>query len=284
MVGITSLQMGGDIAQGLVRANSIASKPAFELQFNMLQNTIIDRLNEKIKEAQAEDELQNGKIDFFLLQSAKKLTRVDEGIKRFLYENAHNTRAMGPILKHLDKLDDALDANDTDAFNKELKKLNTTTGKLKITDGSMVGIFTDDGIRKLRNSGVVSYDDSGTAKRATSLGDFSSTSDARAAITAARTKIPYVVDTLVYKQQGAETVRQATEKSLNSTILQINAALVADQADKAEEIAKLREQYGHLLNVLSLAFEGSQAFTNRLGTALFEGPQFDKGSVVNLFI
>ena len=93
----------------------------FELQFNMLQNTIIDRLNEKIKEAQAEDELQNGKIDFFLLQSAKKLQRVDEGIKRFLYENAHNTRAMGPILKHLDKLDDALDANDTNAFNKELK-------------------------------------------------------------------------------------------------------------------------------------------------------------------
>ena len=176
MVGVTSLQMGGNIAQGLVRANNIASKPAFELQFNMLQNTIIDRLNEKIKEAQAEDKLQNGKIDFFLLQSAKKLTRVDEGIKRFLYENAHNTRAMGPILKHLDKLDDALDANDTDAFNKELKKLNTTTGKLKITDGSTVGIFTDDGIRKLRNSGVVSYDDSGTAKRATSLSDFSSTS------------------------------------------------------------------------------------------------------------
>jgi len=284
MVGVTNLQMGGNIAQGLVRANSIASKPAFELQFNMLQNTIIDRLNKKIIEAQAEDELQNGKIDFFLLQSAKKLQRVDEGIKRFLYENAHNTRAMGPILKHLDKLDDALDANDTTAFNKELKKLNTTTGKLKVTDGSTVGIFIDDGIRKLRNSGVVRYDDSGTAKRATTLGDFASISDARAAVAAARTEIPYIVDTLVYKQQGAETVRQATEKSLNSTILQINAALIADQANKAEEIAKLREQYGQLLNVLSLAFESSQILTDRLGTALFEGPQFDKGSVINLFI
>ena len=44
----------------------------------MLQNTIIDRLNEKIQEAQAERTAKR-QIDFFLLQSAKKLQRVDEG-------------------------------------------------------------------------------------------------------------------------------------------------------------------------------------------------------------
>lgn len=284
MVGIASLLTSSNVARGLVQTQDIASRPQFELQFNILQNTIIERLNKKIEEAQADEKLQNGKIDVFLFETAKKLTRVQQGIERFLFENGHNIRAMTPISERLDQLDDALDDNDANAFNRVLGKLNDTAGKLKITNGVTVGISSDDGIRKLRNSGIVRYDDSGTVRRATSLSDFASTSDARAAVNAARSEIGYIAESLVFIQQGAETVRQSTEKSLNSTLLQIQAARTADQATKAEEIAKLRDEYSHLLNALSLAFESSQVLTNKLGTTLFEGPQLDKGSIVNLFI
>ena len=190
---------------------------------------------------------------------------------------------MVPILEHLENLGSKLSANDTDGFNKELARLNNTTGKLKITNGVTVGIFSDDGIQKLRNAGVLRYDDSGTAKRATSLSDFADNAAASAAIDAAKNEIANVSTSLVYKQEGAEVVKQGTANSLNSTLLQIEAARVADQGKKAEEITKLREEYGHLLNALSLAFESSQVLTNKLGSALFEAPRLDKGSVLNLF-
>ena len=283
MVGAANMLGGSNFAQALVRTSDLAGKPQFELQFNILQNTIIDRLNEKIEDAIAEDDLQNGKIDIFLLESAKKLTTVQQGIEQFTFENAHNIRAMVPILEHLENLGSKLSANDTDGFNKELARLNNTTGKLKITNGVTVGIFSDDGIQKLRNAGVLRYDDSGTAKRATSLSDFADNAAASAAIDAAKNEIANVSTSLVYKQEGAEVVKQGTANSLNSTLLQIEAARVADQGKKAEEITKLREEYGHLLNALSLAFESSQVLTNKLGSALFEAPRLDTGSVLNLF-
>ena len=283
MVGAANMLGGSSFAQAMVRTSDLAGKPQFELQFNILQNTIIDRLNEKIEDAIAEDNLQNGKIDIFLLESAKNLTTVQQGIEQFTFENAHNIRAMVPILEHLENLGSKLSANDTDGFNRELARLNNTTGKLKITNGVTVGIFSDDGIQKLRNAGVLRYDDSGTAKRATSLSDFADNAAASAAIDAAKNEIANVSTSLVYKQEGAEVVKQGTANSLNSTLLQIEAARVADQGKKAEEITKLREEYGHLLNALSLAFESSQVLTNKLGSALFEAPRLDKGSVLNLF-
>ena len=175
MVGISDLFSGASFAQNLVRTNAAVSRPNFELQFNILQNTIIDRLNEKIAEVTADDGLQNDKIDVFLLQSAKKLTSFQQGIEKFIFENTGNANGVSSISERLDQLDAALDAGDTDAFNTALGKVNETTGLLTVTDGSTVGIFSNDGIQKLRNSGVVRFDNGGTTTKATSLSDFADT-------------------------------------------------------------------------------------------------------------
>ena len=283
-MGVTDMLAGANVSQALVRTSDMSGKPQFELQFNILQNTIIDRLNDKIEDAISDDKLVNGKVDIFLLESAKKLTGVQTGIDQFIFDNAHNIRAMVPLLAHLEQLATDLGNSDTESFNKELTKLNDTAGKLKLTNGIPVGIFSNDGIQELRNAGILRYDDSGTAKKATALNDFVDNAAASTAINAAKNRIADIATSLVYIQEGAEVVRQGTAKSLNSTLLQIEAARVADQGAKAEEIAKLREEYGHLLNALSLAFESHQALTNRLGNALFEAPPIDKGSVLNLFI
>jgi len=283
MVGVTDLLAGGSVAQGLYRTSNLAGRPAFELQFNVLQNTIIDRLNQKIDEVSADDGLLNAKVDVFLANSAKKLTAVQQGIETFIFENARNINGISAIAEHLDNLDLALDEGDTAAFDSSLEKLNNTTGYLKITDGTSVGIYTSDGIQKLRNSGVVRYDNAGTDTKATQYADFADATAARSAVAAARTEIGNIAEALILKSEGAEVVRQKTAQNLNSTLLQIEAAQIADQATKAEEIAKLREEYGQLLNALSLAFETSQVLTERLGTKLFEPPELDSGSVVNIF-
>ena len=283
MVGVTDLLAGGSVAQGLYRASNLAGRPNFELQFNILQNTIINRLNDKIDEVSADDGLQNAKVDVFLANAAKKLNVVQQGIETFFFENARNINGVSAIAEHLDNLDLALDEGDTAAFDASLEKVNNTIGYLKVTDGTSAGIYTSDGIQKLRNSGAVRYDNGGTPTKATQYADFADATEARAAVAAARTEIGNIAEALVLKAEGAEVVRQKTTQNLNSTLLQIEAAQIADQATKAEEISKLREEYGQLLNALSLAFESSQVLTERLGAKLFEAPELDAGSVVNIF-
>jgi hypothetical protein len=284
MVGIADLFSGTSFAQNLVRTNAAVSRPNFELQFNIMQNTIIDRLNDKIAEITADDGLQNDKIDVFLLNSAKKLNSFQQGIEKFIFENTGNANGVSSISERLDQLDAALDAGDTDAFNTALGKVNETTGLLTVTDGSTVGIYSNDGIQKLRNSGVVRFDNGGTTTKATSLSDFADTAAARTAVSNARTETSNVIMGLILKAEGAEVVRKNTSTRLDSTLLQIEVARIADEADKATEIAKLREEYGQLLNAISLAFESSQTLTEQLGAKLFEPPELQSGSVINLFI
>ncbi len=283
MAGVADLLSGANVSQALVRSSQLGSKPQFELQFNMLQNTIIDRLNDKIEEALAEDKLKNSKVDVFLLKSAKKLDAFKQGIEALITDNTRNIYGMSALNKHLDKMQTALENSDTDAFNTELEKLNNTTGKLKVTNGVTVGILTDDGIQKLRTTGVVRFTDDGKPTKATSLSDFADSASAQESITAARNELGNIAQALVFKQQGAEAVRYKTAEKLNDTILQINSARAADQAAKAEEISKLRESYGQLLNILSLAFESNQVLTKQLGAKLFEAPELEKGSIISIF-
>ena len=284
MANINDLFSGANLAQGLFRAGNLAYKPNFELQFNTLQNTIIDRLNEKIAQAQASDGLLNSKIDAFLVQAAKKLSATQQGLETFIFQNYRNINGISALASKLDELDSALNASDTAGFNTALTKLNEIVGYLKVTDGSAVGIYTTDGIQKLRISGVVRYDDGGTPTRATALSDFADTSAASSAITAARTEIGNISAALIDKTSGAEDLRARAATNLHSTLMQIKAAQVADSASKAEEIAKLKDEYAQLLTVVSLAFESNQTLTEQLGRKLFEEPDIESGSVLNLFI
>ena len=97
-------------------------------------------------------------------------------------------------------------------------------------------------------------------------------------------QIANIASVLLLKAEGAENIRENTDKNLKSTILQIEATLIADQADKANEIAKIRDEYGQLLNALSLAFETSQTFADQLGQRLFDPNAVPAGSAVNILL
>ncbi|MEK9751710.1 MAG: hypothetical protein VW338_00660 [Rhodospirillaceae bacterium] len=283
MARVSDLFSGASVSQALYRNATLVGRPNFELQFNVLQNTIIERLNQKIAEAGADDELQNSRVDVFLANAAKKLTGVQQGIEIFIFENARNVNVVSSLSDKLDQLDTALDGGDTAAFNTVLGKLNETAGYLKVTDGSSAGIFTEDGVYKLRSRGVVRLDNAGTTAKATAYSDFADATAARQAVSAARAELGNVAAALLAKHEGAEAIRVNVSKNLNKTLLQIQAAQIADQASKAQEIAKLREEYGQLLYALSLAFESSQFLTEQLGAKLFEPPELDSGSVINIF-
>ena len=89
MVSITNLFSTQNFSKAMVDNALAAHSPTFELQFNILQNTIIDRLNDKIKDAQAETQLENT-IDPFLLAEEKKLLGFSDDLRRFKFFSIFN--------------------------------------------------------------------------------------------------------------------------------------------------------------------------------------------------
>lgn len=280
MVGVADITSGGNFAKAFAETSLLAGRPQFELQFNVLQNTIIDRLNEKIDEVTADDGLVNN-IDPFLVASQKKLNRFQAGLDNFIFDNGRNINAVSGLSTLLDDLETALNANDTDGFNDVLGKINQTVGNTHLSDGTTVGIFIDDGIMKLRREGLVTTDSSIAAA---SRSDFADAAAAQAAIDAARNQLGTIAEVLVLKQEGAENIRANSIKNLNAVNLEIETALIADQADKANAVSKVREEYSQLLNALSLAFESSQAIADQLAAKLFDPNSVPAGSAVNILL
>ena len=92
-------------------------------KFHSLQNTVIDRLNAKVKEVTADDGLIND-IDPFLLSSQKRLQRFQADLDRFIFDNSRNINAAGGLAQRLNNLQTALDNNNTDDFNAVLGEIN----------------------------------------------------------------------------------------------------------------------------------------------------------------
>ena len=284
MIGSAGIFSRDSFAQGFANTASMAARPRFELAFNGLQNTIIDRLNDKVEEVTADDGLINN-IDPFLVSSQKRLQRFQADLDRFIFDNSRNINAAGGLAQRLNNLQTALDNNNTDEFNAILGKINQAIGNTHVSNGTTVGIYIDDGITKLRREGMVSTtDEAGTTVAATARSDFADDAAAQAAIDAAELQIANIASILLLKAEGAENIRENTAANLKSTILQIEATRIADQTEKANELAKIREEYAQLLNMLSLAFESSQAVADQLGQKLFDPDAVPAGSAVNILL
>jgi len=283
MVGTADILSSSNFAKGFADTATISRRPQFELQFNILQNTVIGRLNDKIDEVTADDGLNNN-VDAFLVSSEKRLQRFRSDLDDFIFDNGRNINAAGGLATDLDKLQTALTNNNTDDFNAILGKINQAVGNTHVSNGTTVGIYIDDGITKLRREGFVSVEVNGANTAATSRADFADDAAAQDAIDAALLQIGTIASVLLLEAEGAENIRANSAKNLNSVILQIQSAQIAEQAEKANEIAKVREDYAQLLNSLSLAFESSQVIAEQLGEKLFDPNAVPPGSALNILL
>lgn len=277
MVGIPDILSGRSFAAGFGGLANSAARPNFELQFNVLQNAIIERINKDIEAInQSSTESQ---VDAFLLLSQKKLTLFKENLDRFTFYNARNAWTIPDLQDKLDQLETAVNANDTAAFDSLLAQVNDAVGNLRAPDGSTVAITIPDGITALRRDGLLNVN--GT--RVTAYSQFADSAEALAAIESARSRLNVSLVNVLVKAEAAENIRVVTDRKLTATIFAIETARTAGEAEKAAELAKVRENYSQLLNALSLAFESSQAMAEQLGKNLFDPNRVAPGSVMNMF-
>lgn len=305
MTAILGLLSGSKPAQVMANLATVSARPQFELTFNLVQNSIIEKLNAKITEVQEKSNTEN-RIDPFLRLEFSRLGRLDGQIRKVRQAIAHNSFSVEELRTKMRQMVEMTSiTKDKDAFNKLLGDINMQVDGLTVgLNEAAAGITLDDGIRALRRDGAIRL--GADQRKAVTFDDFLTeaagdedaawelarkavemTTEERTAsplVRDATTRIDSVYSVLGVKAEAANTTAKNTSSNLMGVRMQIQVAMSADQAEQTEEIGKLREKYGQLLQGMSLAFEYQQAMNDRISKQLFSAPELPKGSAANLFV
>ena len=274
MVGIGTIFEGVrddfSVARNIARLAIIAQRPNFELQFNILQNQLIDQLVQKIEKLDDQSVVNN--VDVFLELEKKRLQRLTPQIDRFKNQTFMNLVNTNGLIDNLDKLKTLASGSDATAFDTLLAKIDKELLSIRKVDGLAIGFNVRDGLLKVRDEGL-------------GISNFSSYADAteRAdAVAAASSKLQSGVLVLLSNLDAIDTFKESVGSKLASVSLQIETVQLADTGEKIAEIKKLREKHSQFLNALSLAFEINQARAELLGQMLLEPPDIGKGTVLDI--
>lgn len=281
MVGAPDILSDVSFASAFGGLANVSTRPSFEFQFNALQNSVIDRINkeiEKVNEASSENT-----VDAFLLLSQRKLETFTENLDTFRFFNSRNAWTIPDLKTKLGELQTASGNGDAATFDSILAQVNDAVGNMQVPNGTTIGIYIADGITAIRRDGLLNVDRAGVTTKITAYSQFTDNAEAQASISAAITRLDNSYNSVILKAEAAEKLRVMTASKLTSVSFQIEAARTAAEAEKAAELAKLREDYGRLLNSISLAFEVNQAAAEQLGKGLFNADDVEPGSVMNLF-
>lgn len=279
MANISAMFMKPQYGSVMADVAAMSQRPTFELQFSMLQEQIVQRLNKEITAANED----TGRIDAFLALEKARLERTREGIADFRLSVTNNHNIMADISDKLGDMTSIVadaEAGDPTAFNSLLAEIETMTGNLRIPNGIAVGILFEDGVRGLKNDGVLRTD---AGVKATSYADFANATAARSAITTALTRLTEVQVQTDTKIDMVVDLDTRIGKSLLSLSIEVEAAQTEEANKKAEAVSKLKEKYTHMLQALSIGFEANYAMTDYFAKHLLMPADVEKGSVMNLF-
>ena len=280
MVGIPDIFTGRSLAYGLSTLGNVSARPNFELQYNILQNSVVDRINKELENIQASS---TETVDVVLVSTKNKLTIFRDNVHTFVYQNSRNAWTVADLKTKVDGLSAALNNGDTAGANVLLAQIDRNVGNMTVPNGTSIGIFLQDRIAAIRRDGLINVDRGSGPIKITSFSQFANNGEAVTAYNNAIAKLDSVANAVLANAEGAEKLRGLADKNLVAVSLEIESAKLASQAEQAAALKKVRDQYAQFLNALSLAFEGNQAMAEQLGKNLFNPNQISPGSVMNMF-
>ena len=275
MTGINAaLNVGGfSVGSALAQLANTAASPNFELAFNGLQNTLLDRLNEKIVELN-DNSLVNADVDVFIELEKKKLQRLRPLLEEYQEDTLSNYKTAGGMVDDLTTLEGLSSGGDATAFDALLAQVNSDLGLMKTVSGLAVGLNVKDGLATIQSDGL------GIG----SYASYGSDADRLAAVTAAKDKLSIALSVTTQNLDAVYSIQSSVGEKIISIDLQVEALLIADKAEKINAIEKLQEENSRLVQALSLAFEVNQSQAEALTQQLLIGPEYEEGTVLDLFI
>ena len=263
---------GFSVSRALSGLANVSARPNFELQFSILQNSLLDRMAEKIDAFADENAVNN--VDAFLTLESKRLNRIIPYIDKYEKETTNNYLITNGLIDDLNSLEALASGGDADAFDNLISQIDKDLLSVKTVSGLVIGLNVKDGMATIQDEGL------GISNYA-SYGDDASR---EAAVSDARDKIAIALSVLTLNLESARDFKTSVETSIISVSLQIEAVQIAAQTEKLNEIEKLRTESAQLLEVLSLAFEVNAARAETLSDALLNPPKFNNGTVLDLLI
>ncbi len=275
MTGVLNLFSGANIGQTLAGLAQTAARPGFELRFSQLQNTVINRINQKIEEINNDS---TGVISPQMVLEKARMQRTSDILNGYQNELTNQYNGVADIYNKLMDLDE----EDPAAFDKLLGQINQTASLLQNVDGTPANVFSLDGVADLRDNGVLRVTRDGAQVAVQKFSDFADVNEAKAAISDALSRVSASVNIINTTVDSVDGLRNSVDKRLTAVTLEIEAAKTTASAEKAAKIKEMEQEYARMLNALSLSFEGSQQVTQRI-QSLFSEQEIQKGSVMNLF-
>lgn len=276
----------GNLAQTLANVAKGGGRPAFELGFSQMQNTLIGRLNDEIHKV---NEAGGSKAESLRLQSdGAKLAKNMPIMEKFLFDTETNKNRIGTVLTKIASMiglfsdDDNISAADITAFDATRQEAVDELNKM--SQLSYVGFTDGNIIQRLKNE----------VTALAALTPVVGTVDATGAPT---TNVNRSVLTSLETLQNTATVAQDVSTNSIYAIVDIRENMYSKMADiqtsvtelnstvqlqKLSEVEALKEKYANILSSISLSYEVSQTMTDGLASQLTrQSPE--KGSVLNLF-
>lgn len=273
----------GDLTQMLSTLSGMSARPAFNLAFANLQNSMANRYNNEMAA------LQQKALDSYDVSLDAELAKLQEQLPKLVDYQGQIADTRNLLLDRLDQLSDLdtinsslqLDAEngvpiESSVFDGGVDLVTEDFGLLPFIDGNEFGFFGDDGIGDLRLNGIglehFSADDDNADPPTGSSYE----------LVVGRTKINDTLDLVTNRLDmvAGEVERIASRISEIKDHQQVKVAEIkADIAKQAEEKKMLIAQQ---LQAMSISFESQQASNERIVKAQ-NNDSYQPGSVVNLF-
>ena len=279
-----------NIGAALISIGQAVARPAFELRFNQLQNSMIRRVNDQIDKIN--EDTDNTRVVAKLEKDRNELVDDVPRLRTFLFGNEANrnrlldlsTVVISATAKFSEVDDDtnltADEASDINALKDQIVERLEGLFVIKhagIQDSNIIEKLTDlvDELNGLTAvAGVVDAEGSG------------SLSNNNRALLDKLAEAQIRVDVGAVVTQNTAHVTNGLILKFQKKILAIDAEFIGistvDAQRRIKEIADLRIDSANLLRAISISFEVSASFTDFIARSL-SPRQVPPGSVLNLF-
>lgn len=268
-MGYGTILGGGNFAESFSALQAAAARPRFELQFNILQNSLLDQLSVKIDDLQSNNV---NRVDEFLTLEHRKLSRAYAHVGKFGNDTQHNDDVLNEIISKFDTLSDSVTNSDDASFDSAISEIDDLMiNSFKNVSGAAAGLNIKDGLSQYLDSG------SGIGTYASYADD----TERSAAVSDLLSNLVISLQVLDINKDTAYNLSAEISSRLTSIDIQVNADQLANEAELMETIEKMRDEHSQFLTYLSIGFEVAQSNIDQLVAALSTS-NTQKGTVVDI--
>ena len=275
MIDLTGSAFYSSTATAMVQLAKAAARPNFELQFNIAQNTALERLNKEI-EAFQDDDFGRAKTALLRIKAARLQRELAEA-QDYKTAVTSNRLTVKDTLDQLDALRALADPASVTAFEAKRTEVLETLDKLRTATASRLG--APDGLGQAKADGLAAIE-------AIATNDFATAADIQAAqdaIDAVAAEFGQSLSILEVNQGLATNLVKSVDRVLDEARLKIDDITIAERKQQIDKIQELQERTATILTTVSLAFEGAQYMSDFVTQNTVLPQEIEPGSVLNLF-